>query len=450
LMHSNNKKEKQLHELTVKLNDLDADSKLHSSEASPQMRQIRVLENRLDKVMIKFNEAMSIRKTYEAIEKRLRQDRVGFDSQLQQLERTLKAKEREYEELLLLSHNAYHAKEMSQAELHRFEQGVMEERNQRDKEVREKKLLVQQRVEMNNRLENRERMLRKQAESVKAETSQLKDLAATATLTAGVQGDFAQEERQKLQEYEEAFDRIKDATGVSDVNEVIQKFLTQDDTYQSLLQLTKENGKQIDKLTEDRRKVRGSVEELKFATGGQGGRRQAIESKEVDLGTSAERFERARDKYERTRKNLINMKAGIAHLGERLMPIKLDQGAEDEKGHIEINDDNIEEVLRCCELKLSRLMSIVHRLDDPANRDRAIPQSDDRYEEKLLNRSQADVRISLNEGDHDADDDGDDFDDDDDRAVDCFRRRDVKNMCEQILEKQQTKGRKKGKKKKDA
>ena len=37
--------------------------------------------------------------------------------------------------------------EMAQAELHRFEQGVMEERNQRDKEVQEKKILVEQRVE---------------------------------------------------------------------------------------------------------------------------------------------------------------------------------------------------------------------------------------------------------------------------------------------------------------
>merc|ERR1719356_394533 len=132
---------------------------MHSSEASPEMRQVRVLENRLDKATIKYNEAQSIRKTYEAIVKRLKEERAGFDNQLAAIERTLKAKERDYEELLLLSH---HAKEMAQAELHRFEQGVMEERNQRDKEVQEKKVLVQQRVEMNQRLEQRERMMKKQ------------------------------------------------------------------------------------------------------------------------------------------------------------------------------------------------------------------------------------------------------------------------------------------------
>merc|ERR1719499_758866 len=137
-------------------------SKLHNSEASPEMRQIRVLENRLDKAMIKYNEAQSIRKTYEAIVKRLKEERIGFDNQLAAIERTLKAKERDYEELLLLSHDAYHAKEMAQAELHRFEQGVMEERNQRDKEVQDKKILVEQRVTMNKRLEQRERDLKNQ------------------------------------------------------------------------------------------------------------------------------------------------------------------------------------------------------------------------------------------------------------------------------------------------
>merc|ERR1711977_749420 len=96
--------------------------------------------------------------------KRLKEERVGFDNHLAGIERTLKSKERDYEELLLLSHDAYHAKEMAQAELHRFEQGVMEERNQRDKEVQEKKALVQQRVEMNIKLEQREKALRQQQE----------------------------------------------------------------------------------------------------------------------------------------------------------------------------------------------------------------------------------------------------------------------------------------------
>ena len=51
-------------------------------------RNIRELENRLDEAAIKYNEAASIKKTYEQIVKRLREERVGFDHQLSSIERT--------------------------------------------------------------------------------------------------------------------------------------------------------------------------------------------------------------------------------------------------------------------------------------------------------------------------------------------------------------------------
>lgn len=61
------------------------------------MRNIRVLENRLDKVMIKYNEAQSIQKTYEEVVKRLREERVGYDGQLNIIEGSLKGKEQDFE-----------------------------------------------------------------------------------------------------------------------------------------------------------------------------------------------------------------------------------------------------------------------------------------------------------------------------------------------------------------
>ena len=48
--------------------------------------------------MIKYNEAQSIRRTYEQIVKRLKEERIGFDNQLAAVERTLKAKDHDLEE----------------------------------------------------------------------------------------------------------------------------------------------------------------------------------------------------------------------------------------------------------------------------------------------------------------------------------------------------------------
>uniref|UniRef100_A0A7S0AL36 ODAD1 central coiled coil region domain-containing protein n=1 Tax=Pyrodinium bahamense TaxID=73915 RepID=A0A7S0AL36_9DINO len=436
LRAENTKKRATFDQLDKKVRELSSGAKMHSSEASPEMRQIRVLENRLDKAMIKYNEAQSIRKTYEAIVKRLKEERIGFDGQLAAIERTLKAKERDYEELLLLSHDAYHAKEMAQAELHRFEQGVMEERNQRDKEVQEKKVLVEQRVQMNKRLEQREKMLKSQQELDKQGERQ-KEMTYTSDLNAGISNDYAHEERQKLLDYEEAFHAIKEATGVSDPNEVIQKFLTQEDTQKNLQNLMKENQATIDRLTEDRRRLRLQVEELKFGSEGNVGRRQAIDDFETNLAEAQEKFDRNKGKFERMAKMLIDMKAGIDHLGEKLMPIRLDGEAT-----IEVNDETVEEVLQQCELKISKLLSLTHHLEDPNDRKRMLDE--ERYEEKLMMKSQSDARIKLADKEEEADNDSEDFDEEMDEDV--WHRKQVKYNSERILEEQQTKNRKKNKK----
>jgi len=441
-IHGENiRKQRFLHELDNKYNELYIDSKVPSTEASSEMRQIRVLENRLDKSMIKYNEAQSIRKTYEQIVKRLKEERTGFDNQLAGIERTLKAKERDYEELLLLSHDAYHAKEMAQAELHRFEQGVMEERNQRDKEVQEKKVLVQQRVEMNQRLEQRERMLKKQQDLDRAGERQLKEISTEPGEIQGAGNDFQQEEQQKLGDYAEAFARIKEATGVSDVNEVIQKFLTQEDTHKNLTGLTRENQTRIDTLMEERRKLRLQVEELKFSSGGNVGRRQVIDDFETHLTEASEKYERNRTKFERMAKMLINMKAGIGHLSEKLNIIVLEGG----EAPIEMSDETVEEVLQQCELKLSKLLARTRDGEDADGRGKAIAMDDDAYDEKLLAKSSSDVRVKLTDQEQDADDDDDDFGEDVDEDV--WNRKHVKYNSEQIMEKQQTKQRKKSKKK---
>jgi len=103
-----------------------------------------MLENRLDKAMIKYNEAMSIKKTYELIVKRLKDERVGYDNQLAAIEQSLKGKEHDFEELLLLSHDANHAKELAEADLRKFELQIDQKRRNRQKEITEQREMIEQ------------------------------------------------------------------------------------------------------------------------------------------------------------------------------------------------------------------------------------------------------------------------------------------------------------------
>jgi len=229
---------------------------------------------------------------------------------------------------------------------------------------------------------------------------------------------------------------------VNDPNEIIQKFLTQDDTEKNLTQLTKDNHSTIEKLQEERRDLRSKVEELKFSNGGGGARRQAIDDFETHLGEATEKCERNRGKYERLARMLIDVKAGISHLAEKLQPIKLDGEVTQP---MEMSDETVEEVLQECEKKISKLLGLTARFEEVSEHQRQIDE--ERYEEKLMMRSQSEARIKLTDKEEDNEDD-DDFEEEMDEDV--FSRKQAIQNSEQILEKHQTKNRQKGKgKKKD-
>ena len=58
-------------------------------------------------------------------------------------------------------------------------------------------------------------------------------------------------QREKVSIYENAFRRIKEATGIEDINEVISKFLTQDETASNLSVMIKDAQARIEAIKLD-------------------------------------------------------------------------------------------------------------------------------------------------------------------------------------------------------
>ena len=281
---------------------------------------------------LSFSCFQSIRKTYEQIVKRLKEERIGFDNQLAAIERTLKAKEKDLEELVLMSHDAQHAKEVAKAELLKLEHQLMEEKKQREKELADRRALVQQKVEMNQRMEKRDKMRREMSLVEGAEQSDAGDATTKKSLFSSafhsaLNEHVLEEEQKKITTYEEAFRKIKDATGVSDVNEVIQKFLTQDETHNNLVVMTKEAQARIDALNEEKAQAKAKVEEIKYSGTGSLGSRRIVDEFESHLSEANSKCERNKQKYERIAKILINVKSGVEHLADKLEPISVDQDA---------------------------------------------------------------------------------------------------------------------------
>ena len=228
--------------------------------------------------MIKYNEAQSIRKTYEQIVKRLKEERIGYDNQLAAIERSLKGKEHDYVELLLLSHDATHAKELALSELRKYTHKKAAVRKLRDKYIEEKTKQLKMRDDMIAKQEKEQQQ--------KMELNQLEKDDGRSADHQLHQNEKAMNEQQSIKEdknnFEQAFKQLFEVTGTSHgklknpkksifqilltflVNEIITKFVTQDETVDSLTSLKKKYLDDIDRLSSEKDKLKKELDILKF------------------------------------------------------------------------------------------------------------------------------------------------------------------------------------------
>jgi hypothetical protein len=358
-LHANTtRKINKLEELKEEARGLDLESRKPQNEDTPETRQIRVLENRLDKAMIKFNEAQNIQKTYEQIVKRLKEERVGFENQIKALERTLSAKQTDFEELMLLSGDSQHAKECAFIDLEKARKRYEDGRVRRDRELRERHQVVQLRKQMVDRLKRREKM-REQilakhsadgttttAEGDESKLDQSLEMAAQSLEETEIEKRKA---KSKIDLFEGAFRRIKESTGVSDVNEIIQKILNQESTTESLKTLTRENQRRIDDMNEERKMRKERLEKLQYefsSTSSSNYRRKMIDDFESQLTQSNSKMERCFEKHKKLSQTMVEVKAGLSHLLSKLQPFSDDFGLSDLSVENDYLIDILEEIRR--------------------------------------------------------------------------------------------------------
>lgn len=376
-----NKLDKTITKLKDEMKLCELEARRPSQEDSPLSRQIRMLENRLDKAMIKYNEAQSIRNTYEHISKRLKDERVSFDNQLSALERTLHSKKRDYEELLLLAGDANHARELATQELQKARLGYEEKRLKRQNEIRETErhfhtIKVRKQILYGSNSNNNATAASSAAinpednnnsnmDLTSNNSNNKRSLARPSTLHRRRSSIFdpsgidllildkeehqnsnskqeEDEEESKLDIYEKAFCKIKEATGVSDVNEVIQKIIGQESTTENLVSLTKQNQSKIEDLIANTEHLRKSVEELKYSGATNGvSTRKMVDEREEQLALTQSNLERSKSRFDRLSSMLISAKAGVKHIKNKIDAIQQEVEFSNTSGNTNIIDASI-------------------------------------------------------------------------------------------------------------
>ena len=174
------------------------------------------------------------------------------------------------------------------------------------------------------------------------------------------------EAKNKVDIFENAFRKIKEATGVSDVNEVIQKIESQESSMENLVALTKENQIKVEELKELKRSMKGKVEEVKYSGVNGGHRRKLVDDHEDQLANSTTRLDKSKLKFERLTKVIISMKGGVGHLQDKLEPFREELGSK----LIELGDDTVAEVLKECDLCLANMIMRLEAGSDGENKNK--------------------------------------------------------------------------------
>merc|ERR1711988_976402 len=223
--------------------------------------------------------------------------------------------------------------------------------------------------------------------------------------------------------------------GVSDVSEVISKFLTQEETQKRLMEMTKESQLRIDSLQEEKALAKHRVEEIKFSGNVASGTRRLVDDFETLLSEANSKCERNKAKYERIAKILVNVKAGVQHLYDRLDSVNVGVPSIGI-----INDDTVVDVLTQCEEKLMKVLETIAKVEDTdmSDREAAAPDAED--------LPAYNIRVALPSMD---DEDLSDSDLDEEEGDDVPDRDQMKKMSFLTLEKATKKTKRRGRKKRD-
>lgn len=321
--------------LCAKLNKLKGDAALEEQRPSPEdielSRQIRKLENRLDKALMQYNEAQGICSTYEHIVKRLKAERVEFDNQLTALERTLESKHRDFEELNLLCGDASHARDVAQHTLHKAKWSFDENKQRRSREIRERQQHIKVRKQIIKKQERAEEEKRRQQLGTAAGGEEEEydsngdegegDMSAASKRCISQQEQMVDQEQKKLSVYENAFRKIKDATGVGNVKEMIHKVVGQEPTTKNLVSLSAQHQSRMEDLSRLQKMLLNDVQKVKCSlsvSSSAAMRMKPLDELQDALYARSSRLERAKSQLDRLELAMISTKTGVEHLREKL------------------------------------------------------------------------------------------------------------------------------------
>jgi len=285
-------------------------------------KQIQILENRLDKALKRYNEALANNKRLRENIDNLRRERLVYDQIYKKLEKELAEKKKEMARIIEISNKAYEARDAAQSEMSALKSQADKEQQDFEQEWKELGKMIEQDRKMKDFMKKEREKLSQQEHRGDMTVEQEQSLKKKVLRgNWGIAKDKASihASMEKVQSYEEAFAKIQAATGISDIDELVTTFINAEDQNFALFNYVNELNGECEKLEEQIADIKAEIEKYK----GQGlntdnQRKKILQDLEDRLARTEAKAEQYEKKYEAAMKTVNALKAGIQSIFNKI------------------------------------------------------------------------------------------------------------------------------------
>lgn len=274
---------------------------------SEKAKYQRTIENQLDKALLRQREAEHVKAIYDKIKNTLRTQSLTFHSTLEEKETFIVDADHELHRVKDMLIAAQTARDHAKSQLNENEEGLIRERRERERALQELRLRAEE---------------KRGAEAIERRATRMESRTGSTPTNADpaqvVQVSSADLEN-KIKEYEEIYSKIKDATGVSSIDEAVSRFESQGETSRHLQHLKAENEKKISELKAERVTLEAEFNSFKYSDA------DSIAKADSEFKAAADELDQQKkltiqyqEKLERQNKLLLNVRSGVQHLADKL------------------------------------------------------------------------------------------------------------------------------------
>jgi hypothetical protein len=284
-------------------------------------KQIQVLENRLNKSLLKFNETLAQNKVLRQKIDEYRRERVVFDVIYKKLERELHEKKKEMAGIIKDSKNAYQIRDKSLSEMMALKQHADKERTEFESEFKELGDLIKQQQLMLEQVRLKQFERTYDDKIVTQQVSEEGGGESTSPLGAwsSNKDKSIPLSLEKIHSYEDALQRIQESTGIYDINEIVTRFLEAEEQNFSLFNYVNDINSEIERLEHSISDMRNQIEKYR----GQGmstdtQRKKTLRDLEEKLVRTDKKSDEYEARYQLAVRTITHLKNGIHSIFTRI------------------------------------------------------------------------------------------------------------------------------------